>query len=649
MIDETVGKYKIIEYLGRGGMADVYKAYQPGLDRHVAVKVLHPFLAAESNFLARFRQEAKAVAALRHPNIVQVYDFDHEKGRGVYYMVMELITGPTLKVRLGELAAGGEHAPLGEAIRIAIAVGEALDYAHHRGMVHRDVKPANIMFTMDGEVVLADFGIARMINVKGLTASGAMVGTPAYIAPEQGLGQAGDERSDIYSLGVVLYQLVTGSLPFDAETPMGIVLKHINDPLPSVRALRPDAPEELEWVINRALAKDPAQRYQTAAAFVADLRRVVAGQEIEPTPAAATSTPALDQTIPTGVTPPPGLITPPSWLTPPPPAAPHPRSRWLPIVVGALAVLVLAALGLLASSGRLNSLMDRLGFLPPDEGAPTPEVALTHIASTMAAFQATMGAPTPEPLAIPPADLTATAVAGCDYGVELVEDVPVRPSVVGPGQAFTKRWVVRNSGDCAWRTDFQLVPVSGDELGGPETVPVDPVGSGGEWEVELELTAPRTVGAFRAVWQFEDGGGVLLGDGLPVEIWVGSVRTPLPLTVTPTPPISGTATEALWMSEPQLIRCNRSRSGGRMAWTVGGGPSEEYHYFYGSLVPGQELEGPSNDFMGFPHTMTYFTVSGQPVWPVPEDCCVGDYGRYVSGSGYEVIWMKVQRLETHCP
>ena len=238
MIGKTIGRYRIIEHLGRGGMAEVYKAYQASLDRYVAIKLMHAFLADEKEFLARFEREAKVVATLRHPNIVQVYDFDVDNG--VYYMVMEFINGETLKARLQALEARGEWVSLDDAVRIVLAVGSALKYAHERGMVHRDVKPANVMITTEGQVILTDFGIAKIVSASNLTASGAMVGTPSYMAPEQGMGQPGDERSDIYSLGVMLYQLVVGRLPFDADTPLAVVLKHINEPLPLPRLLKPD-------------------------------------------------------------------------------------------------------------------------------------------------------------------------------------------------------------------------------------------------------------------------------------------------------------------------------------------------------------------------------------------------------------------------
>jgi len=280
LIGKTIGRYRIVEHLGRGGMAEVYKAYQPSLDRYVAIKLMHTFLADEKEFLARFEREAKVVATLRHPNIVQVYDFDVENG--VYYMVMEFIEGGTLKARMQALETKSEWVSLDDAVRIILATGSALKYAHDRGMVHRDVKPANVMITTDGQVILTDFGIAKIVSASNLTASGAMVGTPSYMAPEQGMGQPGDERSDIYSLGVMLYQLLLGRLPYDADTPLAVVLKHINEPLPMPKLIKPDLPTDLERVILKSLAKDPNDRYQKVGEMLTDLRKAV-GLPIEDT------------------------------------------------------------------------------------------------------------------------------------------------------------------------------------------------------------------------------------------------------------------------------------------------------------------------------------------------------------------------------
>jgi tetratricopeptide (TPR) repeat protein len=261
MTGKTLGKYRLTDRLGRGGMAEVYRAYQPNLERDVAIKVMHGYLAEDEGFVGRFKREARAVATLRHPHIVQVYDFDIEDD--IYYMVMEYIAGETLKARLKRLNAEGRRMTLAEVARIFRALCEALGYAHGEGRIHRDIKPANIMF--DGErLVLTDFGIASIVGGTRYTATGAMVGTPAYMSPEQGQGEPGDVRSDVYSLGVILYEMVTGQVPYDADTPLAIVLKHLNEPLPLPRKVSADVPPAVERVILRALAKSPDDRYQSA-------------------------------------------------------------------------------------------------------------------------------------------------------------------------------------------------------------------------------------------------------------------------------------------------------------------------------------------------------------------------------------------------
>src|SRR5664279_1537664 len=190
-------------------MAEVYRAHHVSLDRYVAIKILHAFLADDPEFKERFEKEARNIARLKHPHIVQVYDFENDSDNETYYMVMELIEGPTLKELLTALAERGEKMPLHEALRITREAAGALAYAHSQKMIHRDVKPANLMLDSENRVILTDFGIAKIVTGVQFTASGGMVGTPAYMAPEQGLGEAGDERSDLYSLGVILYQLVT--------------------------------------------------------------------------------------------------------------------------------------------------------------------------------------------------------------------------------------------------------------------------------------------------------------------------------------------------------------------------------------------------------------------------------------------------------
>ncbi len=276
MTIRKLGKYEIIERLGRGGMAEVHKAYHASLDRYVAIKILHPFLADDKEFAARFGREAQNIARLKHPHIVQVYDYEYDSETESYYMIMELVVGDTLKDRLLSIEAAGKKMSLDEALRVTREAASALAYAHKNGMIHRDVKPANLILDVNDNdrIVLTDFGIAKIVKGSQLTVSGGLVGTPAYMAPEQGIGETGDERSDLYSLGVILYQMVTGELPYDAETPLALILRHMNDPIPSARMIDQNIPQPIDRVVRRLMAKEPDARYSSADELIADIRRI---------------------------------------------------------------------------------------------------------------------------------------------------------------------------------------------------------------------------------------------------------------------------------------------------------------------------------------------------------------------------------------
>lgn len=248
-------------------MAQVYKAYHAKLDRYVAIKVLRADLAEEDEFLARFKREARAVSALRHPGIVQVFDFDVEDD--LHYMVMELLEGSTLRARLNEYRVHNQRMPLPEILSILTDVLNSLAYAHREGLIHRDIKPANILLTRRGQAVLTDFGIAQIVGSTQYTVTGALLGTLHYMAPEQGLKNDCDQRSDLYSLGIVLYEMLTGAPPFDGETPLAILLNHLNQPLPALRQSDPSIPAELETITRKALEKDPQKRYQNAEEMLA--------------------------------------------------------------------------------------------------------------------------------------------------------------------------------------------------------------------------------------------------------------------------------------------------------------------------------------------------------------------------------------------
>ena len=260
----TLGRYQVVERLGRGGMADVYKAYQPGLDRYVALKVMHPHLADQPEFITRFEREARAIARLRHPNIIQVFDFDVQEGS--YFMAMEYVEGSqSLKEVLAEFSHNGERLTLVQILQIIAKMADALEYAHHLGMIHRDVKPANILIPDLDTPMLSDFGIARLAGLSSLTATNLSIGTPAYMAPEQGKGEPASERSDIYALGIVLYECLTGKPPYDADTPFGVILKHINSPLIPPHLVIKNLPDDVERIVLKSLAKNPEDRYTSAA------------------------------------------------------------------------------------------------------------------------------------------------------------------------------------------------------------------------------------------------------------------------------------------------------------------------------------------------------------------------------------------------
>ena len=268
LVGTTLGQYRIVEQIGTGGMATVFKAFQPALDRYVAVKVLPAQHALTPGFSERFTREAKAVAQLNHPNILPIYDFGQEGD--LSYIVMKYVPAGTLKDRLGQ------PLNLQEAIRFIEQIARALDHAHGRGILHRDVKPSNVLLDEGDWALLTDFGLARMIaGETRLTATGVGMGTPAYMSPEQGKGEKVDQRTDIYSLGVILYEMVTGRVPYEAETPLAVVLKHIQGDLALPRSINPAIPEAVERVVLKAMAKEPEDRYGSAGEMAEALKRAL--------------------------------------------------------------------------------------------------------------------------------------------------------------------------------------------------------------------------------------------------------------------------------------------------------------------------------------------------------------------------------------
>lgn len=388
LIGKTVGQYQIVEQIGAGGMATIFKAYQPSIDRYVAIKILPRQLAEDENFVKRFAHEAKAIAALEHPHILPVHDFGTE-GK-LNYMVMRYVKGGTLSNLMGKTL------PYEKVVQIVGNVARALDYAHERGVVHRDIKPSNILIDEHGEVLLTDFGIAKMVEsskATQLTAAGSILGTPAYMSPEQAQGKEIDGRSDIYSLGVVLYELLTGSPPYEAETPFAIVLKHINDPLPPPRNVNPNIPEALERVVLKAMSKDPRQRFATAAQMEQALQNALKEMEgvmVIPRPSTSPGEPDTMKDVP----------------QPPTPRPAAGKSSTGPLLIGGAVALILLCvlggaglivLGLMGSSEDVSAVTPTLSSNVVSVGensTPTPANPTATPTSE----------PTPEPTPTPEED-----------------------------------------------------------------------------------------------------------------------------------------------------------------------------------------------------------------------------------------------------
>jgi predicted Ser/Thr protein kinase len=364
MVGKTLGNYQIVEELGRGGMAVVYRAYQPSLNRDVAIKVLPPQLSFDQEFVERFQREAKAAAKLRHPNIVVIHDVGHEDG--TYYIVMEYLEGRTLK----QLIQGEGRLPPERAAHIVEQVAAALDYAHQHGFIHRDVKPSNIFVGPDDHVTLTDFGIAKAASeAEQLTRTGMLVGTPEYMSPEQAAGSRVDYRTDLYALGVVLYQMLAGRVPYRGTTPHATLHAVIYEPPPPPRQINPSLPPALETVILRAVAKQPEQRFQRGADLASTLRAALTGR-------------AQPVVVPPG---------------PETRIAPAHRRSLMPWIVTGLAVVLIAMVAVLA-----------ILLLGGDGGDATPAPATTQAVALDTPTSDSGPIPTLEPTATPAPSATST-------------------------------------------------------------------------------------------------------------------------------------------------------------------------------------------------------------------------------------------------
>ncbi|MCL4265391.1 MAG: protein kinase [Anaerolineae bacterium] len=591
---KTIGKYHIEERLGRGGMAEVYKGYQESLDRYVAIKIMHTFLSAEDDFLQRFKREARAMAALGHPNIVRVFDFDIY-GKDSYYLVMEYIDGGTLKQKLEELAAAGESFPLEQSVKMIADVADALSYAHRRGMVHRDIKPANIMLRKEtGQAVLTDFGIVKLMGSQTMayTATGALIGTPSYMSPEQALGKPGDERVDIYSLGVLLFQMVTNKLPFAADTPLAVVMKHVNEPVPQPVTFNPDMPLDLQNAIVKALAKNPDERFQTAAEMAAALRAINWSDErattaVTPLGGATVITSSPDYTAPgmtiasqtavgaaqtsTVVHTPaePTAVGAPVAISPETAVAPPARKipTWAYAVVAVIFLLITG--GGLYASGAFDT-DDAGNETPPviagDDATNTPTppaiatetpspvtatpnqvatqlaelaIALTAAAATDTPTNTPTASHTPAASATPSptVDATAAFLDSCVPTVRLVSTTRANTTsnAVFPSSGFTAQWVLENNSDCPWPVNLVWAYVEGEEFG-YEDAPIavgTAVAPGERVTLTADFASPSTLGTYESTWELQNAEGDGVGTPLTFSFVVVPRQTPTP-TASPT-------------------------------------------------------------------------------------------------------------------
>jgi tRNA A-37 threonylcarbamoyl transferase component Bud32 len=367
------GRYQLTRELARGGMATVWDAQDPLLSRRVAVKILHPELAIDASVRARFRHEAVAAAKLSHPAIVATYDTGDD---GVAYIVMQLVEGPTLRRMLDRRGP----LPPGEAADIAAQVAEALDHAHRHGLVHRDIKPANVLVPPDGQIKVTDFGIAKATGDEDLTRTGTVVGTARYLAPEQVSGDPVDGRADVYALGLVLYEMLTGTLPFTGESEVTTAMARLTRAPDPVRAHRADVPPAIEAIVSRCLALDPDDRFPSAGALLDALepaREPPSGslpavpRMREPASGPTDQTVGVDRTATSAAPPAPAPPSPP----PAPARADRQRRRWPRAIV---ALLVLAAIGAVAYAG-VRAITDDGGGGGGNEEPAAPEAPMAIV------------------------------------------------------------------------------------------------------------------------------------------------------------------------------------------------------------------------------------------------------------------------------
>jgi serine/threonine-protein kinase len=503
---ELNDRYKIEELLGSGGMSAVYRANDPNLRRIVAVKLIHTHLSKDPDFIRRFEDEAASVAQLRHPNIIQMFDFDHDGE--TYYMIMEYVPGESLQQRLKRFNDEERKLTLEETVHLAGGVCDAVDFAHKRGLIHRDIKPANVMLNLQGDAILMDFGIVKIIGGTQHTATGAVVGTALYMSPEQIRGERPDHRADIYSLGVMLYEMAGGRPPFAADSAMTVMMMHLNDPVPDVSQYNPTIPPALRGVISKALAKDPAQRYQTAGEMASDLRGILTGTTAPPmadgtmieTPAADSAgatvieaespvqdpggtvvegtfieQPAVSQAA--SAAPAAGVAAPPRQTAPPAQAPQAKRRLSTGMIIGAVAVVVI---GLICLIGGGYAVIQGLGGnggggeTASQTAAPgeTPVVVVGDAATATDAAEPTDAptattVPTDVPTDLPTETPTVAPTSTPDGAYVMIDSITLN------GSAYAVNYSVYNvppdSGNLHVHIFFDTVPP--DQAGSPGSGP----------------------------------------------------------------------------------------------------------------------------------------------------------------------------------
>lgn len=459
----NIGRYHIQEKLGEGGMAIVYKAYDANLDCEVAIKTIRVerlIPAYREKSLKRFQIEARNMAKLEHSNIVKVIDFGEYED--IPYLVMPYIAADTLKKQI----TGPFHWQ--KACQIVEKLADALEYAHKKNIIHRDVKPSNVLMNETGQPLLSDFGIAKVFDnpdTMDLTTTLMGIGTVEYMAPEMATSRNFDHRADIYSLGILFYELLTGRKPFVADTPAAVLIKQASDPLPRPTQFNPNIPQEVEKVLLKALAKDPRDRFDTSGDFAEAIRKIsLAGDGREPLPESR------------------GMA----------------MKSFFPILAIVGFALVLLGFG-------LNSV--KVG----NEQGVYDDVDVSII------VEATVGAIktiTLEPTKVntPAGFQQNSVVSACEDQATFVSETISDGTIFQPGATFTKSWTLKNTGNCVWNTDYQLKFDNGDQLSGPDIVKIDQVINPGENLIlEVDLKAPFSSGFFTGYWNFENPDNEIIG------------------------------------------------------------------------------------------------------------------------------------------